>query len=148
LTTGGSGGESTQDSGADAGAAGGPAADGPVLGDSGCVASQKVCDGRCVVPEAKYGCDLVGCDPCPTPANSFAHCSGTQCTFSCLSGFVRMGDACVPGDGGITPSDGGTDGGSHCDLMQCPGCIPVVQVPCCKMNDTCGCMWVIGGACM
>jgi hypothetical protein len=25
--------------------------------------------------------------------------------------------------------------------MQCGGCIPVIQAPCCKADDTCGCQY-------
>lgn len=112
---------------------------------SGCVSGQKVCGGRCVVPEARVGCDLVGCDPCPSPAHAIAICTGTSCDFACTSGYVRSGPACIPMDGGA--GAGGTGGATddagpmHCVASQCSGCIPVIQAPCCKPDDTCGCQY-------
>lgn len=112
--------------------------------NNGCVASQKVCGGKCVTPEAKYGCALVGCDPCPMPANAYVHCTGMDCDFSCVAGYARSGDACVPGDGGGAGGSGGggpaKDAG-RCDPNTCGGCIPYIQAPCCKPDGTCGCQF-------
>jgi hypothetical protein len=115
---------------------------------NGCVPGQKVCGGRCVVPEARVGCDLVSCDPCPSPAHSVAICTGSECDFSCLAGFQRSGATCVPVDGGGGSAGSGGSGGSsvdsgpmHCVASMCSGCIPVIQAPCCKPDDTCGCQF-------
>jgi hypothetical protein len=111
---------------------------------TGCVPGQKVCGGRCVIPDGPVGCDLVRCDPCPSPAHSVAHCTGSECDFSCLSGYQRSGAECVPSDGGGAGGGGGSssnDAGKHCVASQCSGCIPVIQAPCCKADDTCGCQY-------
>jgi hypothetical protein len=115
---------------------------------NGCVQGQKVCGGRCVVPEARVGCDLLSCDPCPSPAHGVAICTGSECDFSCLAGFQRSGATCVVIDGGGGAGGGGGSGGStndsgppHCIASQCGGCIPVIQAPCCKPDDTCGCQY-------
>jgi hypothetical protein len=59
-----------------------------------------------------------------------------------------VGDHCVPGDagsdGGSSTNDGG-DAGLRCGGTPCAPCIPVIQVACCKANDTCGCMYIVGG---
>jgi hypothetical protein len=112
---------------------------------NGCVSGQKVCDGRCVVPEARVGCDLLSCNPCPTPAHAIAICTGTSCDFACMSGYVRSGAACIATDGsagaGGTGGAIGDAGPTHCVASQCGGCIPVIQAPCCKPDDTCGCQF-------
>jgi len=110
---------------------------------NGCVSGQKVCAGRCVIPEARSGCDLRSCDPCPSPANSIAHCTGTECDFTCLSGYARSGALCVAGDGGGGGSGGSSNdaGPTRCIASQCGGCIPIIQAPCCKPDDTCGCQY-------
>jgi hypothetical protein len=135
-------------SGLDASGSGGATIDGApndaivaVDTSNGCVMGQKVCNGRCAIPEARIGCGLTGCDPCPTPAHSIANCTGTECDFSCLAGFVRSGSECVAGDGGGSGGSMGDGGTTHCVASQCGGCIPVIQAPCCKPDDTCGCQY-------
>jgi hypothetical protein len=111
---------------------------------NGCVLGQKVCDGRCVVPDPRVGCDLVGCEPCPTPSHAVPLCSGSICDFSCSAGYERRGAECVASDaGGHEAGAGGApnDAGKHCVASQCGGCIPVIQAPCCKSDDTCGCQY-------
>jgi hypothetical protein len=138
----------------DASGSGGASPDG-ALGDvivavdtsNGCVTGQKVCGGRCVVPEARIGCDLMSCDPCPTPEHGVSLCTGSQCDFSCLAGYQRSGSACIAIDSGAVGGGGGSGGSSvdsgskHCVASQCGGCIPVIQAPCCKPDDTCGCQF-------
>ena len=146
---GGSGGTGSVDSGKVEAGSGGTGNgdsgfDGPIAIDSssGCIPTQKSCGGRCVIPEARVGCALVGCDPCLPPAHSIAHCTGMQCDFSCLSGFERSGDICIPSEGGAGGTGGSNDGGPmHCVASQCGGCIPYIQIPCCKADDSCGCMY-------
>jgi hypothetical protein len=145
----GAGASSTGGAGFDASGSGGVTIDGApndaivaVDTSNGCVAGQKSCNGRCSIPEARIGCGLTGCDPCPSPAHAIANCSGTECDFSCLSGYVRSGSECVIGDGGGSGGSGGSMGdGGHCVASQCGGCIPVIQAPCCKPDDTCGCQY-------
>ena len=63
---------------------------------------------------------------------------------------AQINEPHVPDDGGAqdgsSTSDAG-DGGVVCGSMPCSGCIPVIQRSCCKPNDTCGCMYIIGGPC-
>src|SRR5262245_53108015 len=81
------------------------------VGDAGCVEGQKSCGGRCVVPEAQNGCTLLGCEPCPSPPQSYPHCTNKmECTFSCWFNYIRVGDTCVFNDGGVI--GGGGAGGS------------------------------------
>jgi hypothetical protein len=148
-------------SGALGGAAGTPTGTGGTTGDAafgdapvavdtgnGCVSGQKVCEARCVIPEARFGCGPADCTPCPSPAHSYAHCTGTQCDFDCLAGYERSGATCVPTEGGAGGGAGGAgtggssiDAGGRCVASQCGGCIPVIQAPCCKPDNTCGCMY-------
>src|SRR2546423_15098143 len=130
----------------DARASGDTRFDGALAVDSatGCVATQKSCDGRCVVPDPRLGCALTGCDPCSAPANGVAQCIGTECDFSCLTGYVRSGSSCVVGEGG--GGDGAADaskegGPSVCLPSQCGGCLPLIQAPCRQAGNTCGCQY-------
>jgi hypothetical protein len=128
----------------DARASGDTGFDGPLAVDSatGCIATQKSCGGRCVVPDERVGCALVGCDPCPVPVNGIAQCTGTECDFSCLSGYLRSGAGCIVGEGGGGATDASNDRGpTVCVASQCGGCIPFIQAPCCKPDNTCGCQF-------
>jgi hypothetical protein len=115
--------------------------DAPVVTDASCGSIQKFCDGRCVVAEPGVGCTLTSCDPCPKPPNSLPYCMGTRCDFGCLAGFLRVGAACVASDAG------GLDGG-HCVPSRCGDCVPLLEVPCCKPDNTCGCQPFFGGRCV
>jgi hypothetical protein len=139
------------------GSANGDAAviDGPLAVDTatGCIPTQKACGGLCVIPGARVGCDLTGCIPCPSPLNSMARCAGTECDFDCLPGYERSGAICAPSEGGGA-GGGGVGGAStgesgagdsadatRCAASQCGGCIPFIQAPCCKADDSCGCQY-------
>lgn len=116
---------------------------------SGCVATQKSCGDRCVLPSPSVGCGLTGCTSCPAPLHATPRCAGVQCDFDCDAGYVRSGAGCVAGggsDGPVAeagPRDAGTSDGtaSTCMPMQCGGCIPVIQAPCCKSATACGCQY-------
>jgi hypothetical protein len=130
------------------GSANGDAAvtDGPLAVDTatGCILGQKSCGGLCVIPEARVGCGLTGCTPCPTPDHSFAHCTETECDFDCLSGYAQSGAICVPSEGGGAGGAGGSNvdaGPTLCVASMCGGCIPFIQAPCCKPDNSCGCQY-------
>jgi hypothetical protein len=120
--------------------------DGAVAVDSatGCVATQKSCGERCVVPSTSVGCGLSGCDACvPGPSHSVPKCTGVQCDFDCSPGYARSGAICVLAEGGTDASSSDAnstgDAGSGCDPLQCGGCIPFLQAPCCRSATACGC---------
>jgi hypothetical protein len=108
-------------------------------GASGCYTSQKICGGVCVPPAPSNGCGPSGCTPCPepAPANGVVACDDTTqtCSFVCLSGFTKSGNACVSNVGGGT---GGTSDGGSCVPASCPTCGPIVGPACC-VNGRCGC---------
>jgi len=112
---------------------------------SGCVPTQKACADRCVLPGPGVGCTLTGCTPCPAPLHATARCAGVECDFDCDPSYVRSGASCVAGGGSDGPdardANIGDGRSSTCTPMQCGGCIPVIQAPCCKSVDTCGCQY-------
>jgi hypothetical protein len=123
---------------------------------TGCIPTQKACGGLCVIPGALVGCGLSGCTPCPSPPFSVARCGGSECDFDCLTGYQRSGTICVPGEGGGAggggaggagtgqggAGDSGLDAGpTLCVASQCGGCIPFIQAPCCKADNSCGCQY-------
>ena len=46
--------------------------------------------------------------PCALPAGAVAACVASACTFTCLPGFARDGEACVPAPRLVSPSSGAT----------------------------------------
>jgi hypothetical protein len=159
MGAGGAKGDGAQNSSARGGSSGGGLAngdaaviDGPLAVDTatGCIPTQKACGGLCVIPEVRVGCDLTGCIPCPSPPNGVARCAGTECDFDCNPGYEKSGAICVPGEGGraggATTGEGGAGdsgdaGSTRCVASQCGGCIPFIQAPCCKADDSCGCQY-------
>jgi hypothetical protein len=131
------------------------------VGGSGCSAGEKDCGGVCVRASPSNGCGTIGCTPCsvPVPPNAVSRCFDSMCDFICLSGFTKVGNACVSttggggaggtggqggatgGQGGATGGQGGT-GGSNCapGFKDCSGacerpspssgCDPVDCTPC------------------
>jgi len=133
---------------------------------SGCPAGEKRCQGdtKCQQVIPSNGCDLgEACTPCAAaPANGYSKCANEMCDFDCLSGFHRnaAGTACDPGNagggqGGSLGAGGSGAGGRNrggrngsggaggstgtCSPRNCPSCQNILEAPCCRSNDTCGC---------
>ncbi len=107
----------TVGNGGRAASGGAPAAGGGAIDPCGTL---KLCGSSCVSPSPGNGCGDVGCSPCPggAPKNGFLTCDdGAACSFACLAGYVRSGDACVEygagGAGGAPSSGGSTGAGGH-----------------------------------
>jgi hypothetical protein len=132
----------------------------PPAGDGACPPGTKLCSGLCVGPAPRIGCDLTGCTGCPEPpANADAVCSGTDCDWSCRTGFVEIDGACTmptanggaSGTGGTFTIPGGGSAGSStgsCNASSCTGCSVAGPIGCCTSSGRCGCTWAPGAYCL
>lgn len=89
-----------------------------------CPSPSRLCTATmsCVV-ESTSSCGAA-CTPCPTVANGTATCTGGACGFTCNTGYMPSGMACVPTppmtcgnqmlDAGETCDDGNTTSGDGC----------------------------------
>ena len=112
------------------------ASDGGTPNDGGaCYSGYKFCGGLCTPPAPRVGCALTGCQPCTLmpPANGYVTCSNDQCTFDCLSGYIKKGSTCE--GSGV----GGSAGAGNCQLSSCPNCGVTFGPACCTSAGKCGC---------
>ncbi|MBX3129167.1 MAG: hypothetical protein KF718_20790 [Polyangiaceae bacterium] len=102
---------------------GAPGSGGAATGGSGgCSGGEKSCGGLCVPPSPGVGCSTTTCTPCGAISNANLKCTGDQCDFDCVSGYVKSGSSCVPQSGsGGSPGTGGSTGtgGSSGCAMPC-----------------------------
>src|SRR6266540_4139115 len=152
TSTGGSAGSGSNAAGGGGTNSGGAGTDAPPAIDSGtgCAATEKSCNGRCVAPSPSIGCRLDGCDACPSPpSHATAKCSDNKCDFECASGYERNGGGCfaVGGSDGGQGGSSNDGGGSRCVASQCQECVSVLSVHCCKADNACGCSY-LGGPCL
>jgi hypothetical protein len=76
--------------------------------DAGPCAPLAACGGACVdTTSSVEHCGACG-TPCTPPADAIAACVASACTFTCLPGFARDGEACVPAPRLVSPSSGAT----------------------------------------
>lgn len=145
--TGGSAGQGSGGIGGSAGASGGAGgggnggqpsggasgSGGATGGSGGCTGGEKSCGGLCVPPSPGVGCSTTTCTPCGAISNANLKCTGDQCDFDCVSGYVKSGSSCVPQSGsGGSPGTGGSTGtgGSSGCAMPCSFSDPASQFVC------------------
>ncbi|HEX4341663.1 MAG TPA: hypothetical protein VH062_37395 [Polyangiaceae bacterium] len=135
--SGGTGGKATGTGGKASGNGGTSAGGSTSMGGDGgaCPTGQKTCGGLCTPPAPRVGCGTTGCDACTltAPTNGYVTCTNNQCAFDCLSGYTKMGDACMG-------SGNGQGGAGSCNASRCPqNCSVVLGPACCTTDGKCGC---------
>jgi len=58
-----------------------------------------------------------------------------------VTGGATTGGAGKAGSGGSGGGPSNDGGPMRCVASQCGGCIPFIQAPCCKSDNSCGCMY-------